>query len=151
MEKSAGAVIFHKNKKGTIEYLLLHYPKLVSSPEKKRQVSGHWDFPKGHIEKGEREGETVNREVREETGISQLTIIPGFREAVRYFFQKEGKKVFKEVVFYLAQAKTKNVQISFEHLGFEWLPFEKALVKITYKNAKEILQKANLFLQSIKL
>ncbi|MBI3335933.1 MAG: NUDIX domain-containing protein [Candidatus Portnoybacteria bacterium] len=145
MEKSAGAVIFYKNKKSdTIEYLLLHYQKLSS--EKKRQIPGHWDFPKGHIEKGESEVQTVSREVREETGISQLTIVPGFREVIRYFFQKEGKRVFKEVVFYLAQTKTKNVQISFEHLGFKWLPFEKALTKITYKNAKEILKKANEFL-----
>ena len=158
MEKSAGAVIFYKNlvsrsarnktKKGTIEYLLLQYPKLVKEPKKKRQIPGHWDFPKGHIEEGEEEAETVSREVLEETGIHELTFMPGFRETIRYFFQKEGKKVFKEVVFYLAQANSKNVTLSFEHLGFKWLPFPKALDITTYKNAKMILQKAHEFLTS---
>lgn len=155
MERSAGAVIFYKNKKkGTREYLLLHYPKLESPKEglpaqARRAKAGHWDFPKGHIEKGERELEAMSREVREETGISQLTIVPGFRKTIRYFFQKEGKKVFKEVVFYLAQVKTKKIELSFEHLGFRWIPFEKALKKVTYKNAKEILQKVHEFLERV--
>lgn len=148
MERSAGAVIFYKAKKGTIEYLLLHYPKLVADKAKKRKIPGHWDFPKGHIEEGESEIETVSREVAEETGIHTLSVMPEFRETIRYFFQKEGKKVFKEVVFYLAQVKSKKVTLSFEHLGFTWLPFEKALDAITYKNAKIILQKAHLFLTS---
>ncbi len=38
-EKSVGAVIFRKSD-GAVMYLLLHYP------------SGHWDFSKGHMEKG---------------------------------------------------------------------------------------------------
>ena len=55
-EISAGAVVYFKNK-DTIEYLLLHYK------------SGHWDFPKGHIEEGEEHKDTVEREIEEETSI----------------------------------------------------------------------------------
>lgn len=145
MEHSAGAVIFYENKKtGMIEYLLLRYPK-VSRGEKTR-IPNHWDFPKGHIEQGESEIETVTREVAEETGILSLTIIPGFREKIQYFFVRDGKRVFKEVAFYLAQSRTKKITLSFEHLDFIWLPFEGAREKVTHKNAKDTLQKANEFL-----
>lgn len=151
MEKSAGAVIFHKTHDSAIEYLLLHYPKLLSEKEKTRigkRLPGHWDFPKGHVEQGETEIETASREVAEETGITQLRLVPSFREVIRYFFVKEEKKVFKEVVFYLAQSQTTHVILSEEHLGYTWLPFDEALETLTYKNAKGILTKAHGFLET---
>ncbi len=141
-ETSAGAVIFRKEN-NEIYYLLLHYE------------SGHWDFPKGHIEEGEEEEETVKREVAEETGIEDVEIIKGFKEWIKYTFRQtyglkeEEKKapwVFKIVTFYLAETKTKEVKISFEHLGYKWLPYEQALEQVTFKKAKEILKKANHYL-----
>ena len=142
-ERSAGAVIFRK-KDNEIYYLLLRYQ------------SGHWDFPKGHIEKGEKEEETVKREVAEETGIKDIKIIKGFKETMKYFFRKtyelkkeEKKKapgVFKIVTFYLAETKTEKVKISFEHIGYKWLPYEQAFEQLTFRNAKNILEKANDFL-----
>lgn len=142
-EKSAGAVIF-RIINSVPHYLLLHYH------------SGHWEFAKGHIEEGEDIEKTIRREVEEETGIKDLKILPGFKEYSKYFFKKsydlvgeEKKKapwVFKLVVFVLAETKTEEVRISKEHIGFAWLPFEQATKKITYKNAKELLKKANDYL-----
>ena len=146
-EKSAGAIIF-RMVNSMPHYLLLHYH------------SGHWEFAKGHIEEGESNEETVKREIEEETGIKDLEITPGFKEYIKYFFRKsyglqgEAKKkapwVFKLVVFYLAQTNTEDVKISKEHIGFIWLPFEEAMKKLTYKNAKIILKKANDYLISKK-
>ena len=132
-EKSAGAVIFRKED-SQIYYLLLHY------------TPGHWDFPKGHIEKGENLIQTVRREVEEETGIKDIKIASGFKEWIKYFFRVEGKNIFKIVTFFLAETQTKEVKISFEHKGFKWLPYEEALEQLNFKNAKEILKKANGFL-----
>jgi 8-oxo-dGTP pyrophosphatase MutT (NUDIX family) len=132
LERSAGAIIFQKNKE--TEYLLLHYQ------------SGHWDFPKGNIEKGEKEEETVKREIKEETGIEDIEFSPDFREVIKYFYKLKGKTIFKTVVFYLAKTKTKEVKISWEHIGYKWLPYQQALGQLTFKNAKEILKKANQFL-----
>ena len=141
MEKSAGAIVWYKNKKTKIiEYLLLHYPSLDNTRQ------GHWDFPKGHVEKGETEIEAATREVAEETGIHELRFLPKFKERIRYFYAREGKKISKEVIFYLAESRAKKVEISFEHVGFAWLPFDKAIEQVTYKNAKEVLQKARQFL-----
>ena len=135
IEKSAGAVIF-KKEEGKNFYLLLQYPGL-------RHPKAYWDLPKGHIEKGEKEQETVKREVKEETGLEDIEIIPGFKETIKYFFRWEGKNILKFVTFYLVKAKTEKVKISGEHMGYVWLVYEKALEKLTFKNAKEILKKAN--------
>lgn len=129
-EKSAGVVVFCKeNKKNN--YLLLHYQL------------GHWDLPKGHIEKEEGMLDTAKREVFEETGIKDLEFIDGFKKTIRYFFWFQGKKIFKTVVFYLAQTKSKRIKLSSEHIGYEWLDYEKALKKLTFKNAKDVLKEAH--------
>ena len=147
IEKSAGAVIFRR-KEGEIFYLLLHYPSSAGSSKPHSRASAlrgkeYWDFPKGHIEKGEKTEETMKREVLEETGLKDIKIIEGFKEWIKYFFRFENKNIMKFVTFYLAETKIKEVKISDEHLGFQWLPFEKAMGKLTFKNAKEILKKAN--------
>jgi len=140
VERSAGAIIFRKEN-DKVYYLLLHYPSSAKA------ARDYWDLPKGHIEKGENEIETVRREVEEETGLKDIEFVEGFKEWIKYFFKFKGKNVFKFVTFYLVATKTKNVKVSFEHLGFEWLSYEKALEKLTFENAKEILKKANQFLQ----
>lgn len=133
IERSAGAVVFRKEKE-VLYYLLLHYK------------AGHWDFPKGNIKKGEELTETARRETEEETGIEDIKFIQGFKEKINYFYQRGGKKIYKTVVFFLTETKTKEIKLSFEHIGFEWLPYKEALDKLTFKNAKEILKKANEFL-----
>ncbi len=135
-EKSAGAIVF-RMEKGRPLYLLLQYPSSGKAKEE------YWDLPKGHMEKGEQEKDTVAREVREETGIEEIDFFDGFREQIRYWFQAKGQKISKTVAFYLAETKQKKVTISSEHLGFVWLPYTGALEKLTYENAKQILQKAH--------
>lgn len=127
-ERSAGAVLFNETDSGKI-FLLLNYP------------SGHWDFVKGNIEKGESLQQTVIREIREETGITDVEFIDGFEDRIEYHYQRDGDLVHKEVVFFLAKTKTIDVKISHEHLGFVWLNFDDALKKVTYKNAKDIMNK----------
>jgi 8-oxo-dGTP pyrophosphatase MutT (NUDIX family) len=139
LEKSAGAVIFRKEG-DKIYYLLLHYP---SSSKTKR---GYWDLPKGHIEKGEKIEDTAKREVREETGLTDISFVGGFKEGIKYFFRLKGENIFKIVTFLLAETRIKEVKISFEHIGAEWLLYEKAIERLTFKNAKEILKKANEYL-----
>ena len=127
-ERSAGAVLFNETKSGKI-FLLLNYP------------SGHWDFVKGNIEKGETLQQTVVREIREETGITGVEFIDGFEDKIEYHYQRDGDLVHKEVIFFLAKTKTIDVKISHEHLGFAWLSFNEALKKLTFKNAKNIMDK----------
>jgi 8-oxo-dGTP pyrophosphatase MutT (NUDIX family) len=128
IERSAGAVIFRKQN-NTVYYLLLHYQ------------AGHWDFPKGNIERGEEPEETARREIFEETGIKDIEFVPGFKETIKYFYKREGKTFYKTVIFFLAQTKTKKVKISWEHQGYQWLPYKQALRRLTFNNAKELFKK----------
>ena len=133
-EKSCGAVVFFKNVQ--LEYLLLQYE------------AGHWDFVKGNVEPNESETDTVLRELKEETGIIATQNIEGFREGIQYFYRRQGETIQKEVVFYLIQADTEKVELSFEHVGYAWLDYPDALERLTFKNAKDVIQKADAFLQA---
>ena len=129
VEHSAGAIIFRREGP-RVYFLLLHYEE------------GHWGFPKGHIEKGETIAETARREIQEETGIKDLYLIEGFKERTRYFFTTNGQKIFKTVTFLLAKTASREVSLSREHVGYEWLPYSAALEKITFQDEKKLLAKA---------
>ena len=135
-EKSCGAVIFKAN--GSRKYLLLHYE------------GGHWDFVKGHVEKNESERQTVLRETQEETGLTELTFLEGYREPINYYYKRAGATVYKEVVFYLLESKTDSVRLSREHVGFVWMSYDWARERLTYKNAKETLRKAHEYLEKLQ-
>ncbi len=128
-ETSAGIVLFRREN-DKILFLLLHYP------------SGHWDFVKGKMEKGETPHETAIRETREETGITDVTFLDNFEEWIQYNFQFEGELVNKKVVFFLAETKSKNVEISHEHLDYTWMDYLTAMEKTTFDNAKTVLSKS---------
>ena len=131
-ERSAGAVVFRRVS-GSPRYLLLKYP------------AGHWDLPKGNIEKGEEPIQTMVREVREETGLVDLHVVPGFKRKIEYFYRREGRKVHKTVVFFLAETSTEKVTISFEHKDYRWFDFEEAIKTVTYPNARRLIRDAETF------
>lgn len=133
-EKSCGTLVFKRQKDNSVKYLLLHYG------------TGHWEFPKGHVEKNEKEEQTALRELKEETGIEDAEILDNFREIVKYYFKKGEETVYKEVVFFLAETHADEVILSNEHIGYAWLNFEHAHKKLTFNNSKELLEKANRFL-----
>lgn len=128
-EKSCGAVVYLKDSE--VKYLLLHYE------------AGHWDFVKGNVEPNETEQETVIRELREETGITDAKFTEDFKEKIDYFYRRQGTTIHKEVIFYLMETHTETVKISYEHIGYIWLNYQQAMEKLTFKNAKDVLQKAH--------
>jgi len=133
-EKSCGAVIFKQNSEN--KFLLLHYE------------GGHWDFVKGHVEGSETEKETVLRETAEEVNITDLSFVEGFRHRISYYYRRAGQTVFKEVVFYLLEANTEAVRLSREHVGYDWLSYNRAYERLTYKNAKDTIRKAREYLDA---
>ena len=128
-EKSYGAVIINEKK----EFLLIRHKN-----------GGHWDFPKGHKEAGESSKETVLREVLEETGLT-VRLIEGFKEKSRYS-PKPG--VEKTVTFYLGFSMG-EVQIQEEEiLDFEYLTYDEAKARITFKESKSIIASAKQFIDT---
>ena len=128
-ERSAGALVFNRDG-GVRSYLILRYP------------AGHWDFPKGNIEKGETPVQTMLREVREETGLVSVEPVQGFERVIEYFYRRDDKRIHKQVVFFLAESRERKVTLSYEHEGYTWAPFERALKVVTYPNSKKLLQAA---------
>ena len=151
IEKASGAVIYHRENKETY-YLVLDYGY------------GYWGFSKGHMEEGEKSKETAIREIEEETGIKDLIFIKGFVEKSEYSYEVNSDKIFRQskeellrlkdkdifkiVTYFLAETKTKKVVISHEHKAYKWLLYEDALEKLTYKDCKQTLEKANKFLKT---
>jgi 8-oxo-dGTP pyrophosphatase MutT (NUDIX family) len=145
IEKSAGAIVFKKEASHILFLVLKH------------QASGHWSFPKGLIEEGESPQETAARETREETGLEYIEIIDDFKEHNKFFFKvkynyqlkrglEKGQNVMKIVTYFLAEAKKGEVELSHEHEDYTWLNYPEILERITYKNDKELVEKAYKFL-----
>ena len=127
-EFSVAAIVYYEN-----EYLLLKYGL------------GHWEFVKGHKEENESDEQTVLRELGEETSITNAIVVKGFKEKYDYNFTFKGQKIHKYVHCYFIKSNTKDVKISYEHEDYVWLPFHKAINRLTYNNAKRLLKKAEKF------
>jgi len=134
-ERSAGFLIFHRrpgaDPRNDLRFLLLDYGR-------------HWDFAKGHVDKGETDLDAAVRELREETGITQFTQVPEFQQEIVYFF-RSGRHglIRKTVVFFLAEVARTPVILSEEHVGHEFLPFEAAVKRATFAAGKELLRAAH--------
>ncbi len=135
-ERSYGAVLYRKEKK-KVFYLLLLY---------EREGKEYWDFSKGQVETGENHIETMKREVKEETGITNIDVAEGFQEKEHFFFRRAGELTSKDVTFYLCKTEQKDVKVSFEHKDTKWYEYEEALKIMKFKNSKETLKKAHDFL-----
>ena len=128
-EKSCGAIVYRRHH-GNLEILLI-----------KHVNSGHWSFPKGHVEAGETEEETALREIKEDTGIDVI-IDSTFRETVTYFPRKDTQKV---VVYFLAKAKNFEYVPQEEEIAqIKWVDIGYATSVLTYENDKTIVNKAKL-------
>lgn len=135
-ERSAGLVTFRMEDDAPV-YLLLHY------------VEGHWDFPKGHIEPGEDVEQAAKRELKEETGIGDVEIVPG-SDSVLYKFRRDGVLRSKSVDYLLGETRTKEVTISDEHQGFGWFVYYNAKRRITYANSRRVVAGADRFIREMK-
>ena len=126
-EKSCGAIVYRKFH-GNTEILLI-----------KHINSGHWSFPKGHVEHGETEIETARREIMEETSIDVI-IDPTFRETVTYSPKKDTVKV---VVYFLAKAKNVDFTPQEDEIAeIRWVDISYASNVLSYENDKIIVSKA---------
>ncbi len=135
-ERSAGIVLF-REEGDERHYLLLHYP------------AGHWDYPKGHVESGESLKDTALRELEEETRVAEedVELLPDFMDSIDYIYRKGKDLSHKEVIYLLGKTEKKDVSISIEHQGYEWLSYEDALDRLTFRNARQVLQKVEKYLK----
>ena len=126
-EKSCGAIVYRRFH-GNVEILLI-----------KHVNSGHWSFPKGHVEGNETELETARREIKEETGLDVI-LDQTFRETVSYSPKRDTQKV---VVYFLALARNYDYVRQEEEIAeIRWVDITRVPGMLTYENDKTIVAKA---------
>lgn len=131
---SAGGVVF-KRENGEIKILLL----------KRDDPKERWLLPKGEIEGGVKK--TALREINEEAGLKNLFLKEKIGEE-KYFYKEswaENKLIFKIVTYFLVEAKGKEKPKPQKEEGFveaKWFNPREAQETITFKNSKDIIQKA---------
>ena len=131
-EKSCGAVVFRDgfDTDGNPQKYVL----MIRHTEKSRH-----SFPKGHVEPGENEVMTAQREVFEETGI-HIRIVDKFRRSVHY---SPRPSVQKTVVYFVATTdKVDTVPRANEIAAVEWIKVECAQRLLAHTNDKKVFAMA---------
>jgi bis(5'-nucleosidyl)-tetraphosphatase len=103
-----------------------------------RHRAGHWGFPKGHPEVGEREEETAARELQEETGLDIARLFDVSPISEDYWFTREGNRTFKRVVYFLALVQGEVVLQEEEVSDGRWVSFEEAEELLAFSQAKAL-------------
>ena len=107
-------------------------------------------YPKGHIENEDADRKaTAARELAEETGINDIQFIDGFEYRTAYDFRHKGKRIDKQVFWYIAETETMAVKISHEHTEHLWLEWESAMQQLTHHESQGVLAAANAHMKSI--
>ena len=125
-EKSCGAVIFRRAEDWNV--LLIRHTK-----------GRHISFPKGHVEAGETESQTAEREIREETGL-RVRVDRRFRAENRYNIRPDTQKL---VVIFAALTEQEEITPQPEEIAEAfWVPIEKAATRLTYERDRKIMRDA---------
>lgn len=103
----------------------------------RRTSSGHWVFPKGHLEPGETEAAAAVREMVEETGL-EVEIVGPVGEVE---FRQAGED--RLVLYFLARVR-RELPSWADHLGRDTfiIPPERVRSTLSFENSRRLWDKA---------
>lgn len=114
-----------------------------------KSLNGDVGFPKGHMEEGETEVETAIRELKEETNV-EVKVVQGFRYQIEYKLPKIVDSIKQSVYFLGICIKDDIVCQEIEVAEAKFLRYEEALNTLTFQETKNILKKAQEFIESME-
>jgi len=125
-ELAAGAVLL--NESGT-ETLLLH-----------QRDEDRWCFPKGHVDPGESLADAAVREIREETGFSDVRLGTEVTE-VSYRFYRPGTRqnVYKTTVYFVAVTRDRVAHPEKIFDRGEWMDLKTARSRVKYPTDRRVI------------
>jgi 8-oxo-dGTP pyrophosphatase MutT (NUDIX family) len=107
---------------------------------------GKWMLPKGTIEAGETPEAVALREVREETGLSNVRVLTDLgQERYSFFWRTEDTFYDKTVHYFLLEFLGGEEPTPQREEGFvaaEWVGIDEAMTRIRYKETREIVRRA---------
>ncbi len=128
-EPTAGGVVFRRNPKTkAIEILLI------------QDAKNRWTIPKGHIEEGESAKETAQREIGEETGLTEVKVL-NWLGKINFRYRRQQSLVLMTTEIFLVQALNNTDALKPEDWmnGIKWFPTNEALDKIEYEDIGKII------------
>lgn len=140
MNESAGGVV--RNSEGNIILVEQH--------------GNSWSFPKGHVEEGESALEAAQREISEETGITDLVFQKELGSYERYSISKDGTGENKEWgmrkrTLFLFSTTQKEFTIhdpGGEITNARWVSLDEALELLTHPKDREFLRSVRSTIES---
>ena len=85
---------------------------------------------------------TAIRELEEETGINDVSIIGEWFATTTYTYSKKGREVEKQVHWFPAKTNSIEIKLSEEHTDFIWIDVNDAEGMITFEAEKGVLRNA---------
>lgn len=132
IKQTAAGFVLWRIENGIRLYLLLQH------------TAGHWSFAKGRTEPGESLEQAARRELQEETGIIDITIVVQLPEPTIYITKDyDGSVVEKTLYLFAAHTDESVVTLSHEHTAYGWFTLEEALAKATHEATKQVIMQTN--------
>lgn len=153
-EISAGGVVLRKE--GSNWSIAVIEPQ-KDSPQKgkskKPAPKAVFALPKGLVDPGEKPEQTAVREVYEETGITAAPITK--LGDIKYVYVRswgDGQRVFKIVSFYLLRYESGSIddiapEMRIEVRRASWIPIEDAPKKLAYRGERDVIRRAQEYLE----
>lgn len=128
-EPTSGGIVFRFTRdKKDIEILLIQDSK------------GRWTIPKGHIEPGETAKMTARREIEEETGLKNVSVLTWLGK-IHFKYRRMDKLVLMTTQIYLVQALDNHETPTPEKWmkGIAWFSFAEALDLVEYDDIEKLM------------
>ena len=128
-EPTSGGIVFRFTKdRKDIEILLIQDSK------------ERWTIPKGHIEPGETAKMTARREIEEETGLKNVSVLTWLGK-IHFKYRRMDKLVLMTTQIYLVQALDDHEMPTGEKWmkGIRWFSFSEALDAIEYEDIEKLM------------